>query len=231
MSIYAIGDLHLSLDPAICKPMDIYGGPWINHVENLKNYWMEMINEEDTVIIAGDISWAMRLQEAMTDLLWIDKLPGKKVFIKGNHDMWWNSIGKLNKISGRMYFLQNTMYPVGDVAICGTRGWSCPGSEGFEAQDEKIYKRELLRLEASLKAAKDAGYNDIIGVLHYPPTNEKKQSSGFTELFEKYKVKKVLYGHLHDEDAKNNRDAINLNGVSYKLVSLDGLNGSPIKIR
>lgn len=231
MSIYAIGDLHLSMDPTVDKPMDIYGGAWVNHAENLKNYWLDMIKEDDTLIIAGDTSWAMKLSEAMADLYWIDKLPGHKIFIKGNHDMWWNGIGKLNGISDTMYFLQNTMYPVEGVAICGTRGWSCPGSEGFDQSDEKIYKRELLRLESSLKAAKDGGYDEIIGVLHYPPTNEKKQLSGFTELFEKYNVKKVVYGHLHDADAKNNKDAVNLNGVSYKLVSLDGLDGCPIKIK
>lgn len=231
MSIFAIGDLHLSMDPTIDKPMDIYGGAWVNHVENLKNNWLKNITDDDTVIIAGDTSWAMKLDEAMADLQWISNLPGKKVFIKGNHDMWWTGIGRLNNLYDNMYFIQNHMYKVGNTAICGTRGWVCPGSEGFELSDEKIYKRELLRLEASLKEAKNEDIKNIIGVLHYPPTNDKKQMSGFTELFEKYGVKKVVYGHLHGNDAKKNKAAVNYNGVSYKLVSLDGLEGCPIKIK
>lgn len=231
MSIYAISDLHLSLSPNIDKPMDIYGGAWINHVEKIRCNWTEKIKEDDTVIIPGDVSWALKLDDAKADLNWIEELPGKKVIIKGNHDLWWSSITKMNGMFETITFLQNDFYEAEGCAICGSRGWSCPGSEGFEASDEKIYKRELLRLEASLKAAKEKGFENIIGALHYPPTNEKKQLSEFNGLFEKYNVKKVIYGHLHGADAVKNREAVNYNGVSYKLVSVDALDCMPIQIK
>lgn len=231
MSIYAIGDLHLSMDPGIKKPMDIYGGAWVNHAEKLKQNWRKKITEDDTVIIAGDISWAMKLPEAMADLEWISKLPGKKVCIKGNHDLWWNGIKKLNALFDNITFLQNEAYKVGNTLICGTRGWLCPGTEGFEEADEKIYKREVLRLEASLKAAEAMQPDEIIGVLHYPPTNDKRQMSKFTELFCEYGVKTVVYGHLHGNDAVKNRAPMNINGTTYKLVSLDGIDADPFKVK
>lgn len=230
MSIYIIGDLHLSLNPSVEKPMDIYGGVWVNHWKNLMEYWDKNIKDEDTIIIAGDISWAMKLQEAMHDLKWISDRKGKKILLKGNHDLWWSGINKMRSLFENIDFLQGNYICVQGVGICGTRGWVCPGSEFFTEQDEKLYKRELLRLETSLKSAKNDNIEEIIGVLHYPPTNEKKQLSGFTNLFETYGVKKVFYGHLHNEDAKRNKEAININGVSYKLISFDAVDGIPLKI-
>lgn len=230
MNVFVIGDTHLSLSENVAKPMDIYGGVWENHSERLKKIWEQLVGEEDVVILAGDISWALKFEDAMTDLSWISKLKGKKVLFKGNHDLWWTSINKLNKLFDNMQFIQNSFYEAGDIAICGSRGWMCPGSEHFEDKDMKIYKREVLRLENSLKLAKDRGFEKIIGILHYPPTNEKKQASEFTRLFEEYGVKKVYYGHLHNEDAKRNREAFNFNGVSYKLISFDAVEGVPFKI-
>lgn len=236
MSIYAIADLHLSFTAE--KPMDIYGGEWVNHTEKLKHYWEDLVSPEDTVIIPGDISWALRYEDAVVDLQWINKLPGVKVFIKGNHDLWWNSLSKLNKIDEKMIFLQNTFHEAEGCAICGSRGWLCPGDDDFTQHDEKIYLRELGRVKLSLEAAKKAGYGkgegcskgDIIGVLHFPPTNDKLQPSGFTELFENYGVRKVIYGHLHGKDGfKNGLKAI-YNGVEYLLVSLDYLKCTPNKI-
>ncbi len=230
MSIYAIGDLHLSQDERIDKPMDVFGKEWEDHPDKVKQNWEQKITDDDTVIVAGDISWGLKLDEAMADLAWVHALPGKKVCIKGNHDLWWNAIGKINALFDDIIFLQNTAYETEDVCICGTRGWVCPGSDSFSAEDEKIYKREVLRLENSLREGQKTG-KEIIGVLHYPPTNDKKQLSGFTELFEKYFVKQVVYGHLHAADAARNREAFNINGVTYKLVSLDGLKADPIKLR
>lgn len=231
MSIYAIGDLHLSMDPKIDKPMDIYGGIWVDHARKVKENCEKKITDDDTLIIAGDISWALKLPDAMADLEWISKLPGKKVCFKGNHDLWWSGIKKLNTLFDDITFMQNDVYMVDEIAICGTRGWICPGTDGFDASDEKIYKRELLRLEASLKAAITADAQEIIGVMHYSPTNDKKQLSGFTELFEKYGVKEVVFGHLHGHDAERNKEPFSLNGVTYRLVSLDGIDADPVKLR
>ena len=156
MSIYAIADLHLSFSAE--KPMDIYGGQWINHTEKVKNNWEAVITEEDTIIIPGDTSWALQFDDAVVDLKWISELPGKKVLIKGNHDLWWNSISKLNALFPNMVFLQNSFYEAEGYAICGSRGWICPGDDDFTPHDEKIYKRELGRMRLSLESAAKAGY-------------------------------------------------------------------------
>lgn len=229
-NVYIIGDVHLSMDLNVDKPMDIYGGVWEKHSQRLYDNWQGKIKKNDVVILAGDISWGLKLSEAMADLQWLSNLNGQKVIFKGNHDLWWGSISKLNKLFDNITFIQNDFFHVGDIAICGTRGWVCPGSDQFEENDDKLYKRELLRLETSLSKAKEAGFEKIIGVLHYPPTNEKRQPSGFTEMFEKYGVKQVFYGHLHNEEAKRNKSIVNFNGVSYKLISFDAIDGDPYKI-
>lgn len=156
MSIYAIGDLHLSFDDIVEKPMDIFGQSWINHTDNLSRKWIETVSEEDTIIIAGDVSWGLKMSEATADFQWIHCLPGKKIVIKGNHDLWWTSVNKLNRIHEDMVFLQNHCYILEDgvTAICGTRGWICPGTDGFTDHDNKIYERELIRLKMSLDEAK-----------------------------------------------------------------------------
>lgn len=231
MSIYAIGDLHLSLDPRIRKPMDVFGEKWRDHYKRLKENWVRIISEDDTVIICGDISWGLKLCEAMADLKWIAGLPGHKVITKGNHDLWWTSVNKLNTIDERITFLQNSAYFAEDVAICGTRGWICPGTEGFDAHDEKIYRREQQRLETSLRCAAADGAGEIIASLHYPPTNDKFAPSGFTELLTRYGVGRCIYGHLHGEDAFGRGFRGTLNGVRYDLVSLDYVDAIPVLIR
>ncbi|MBQ2746856.1 MAG: metallophosphoesterase [Firmicutes bacterium] len=232
MAIYAIADLHLSFDETIDKPMDIYGGRWINHAEKIKEDWEQKVTPDDTVIIAGDISWALKLNEAIPDLDWIDALPGKKVLIKGNHELWWTGVGKLNKMYDSMYFLQNTCYEAEGYAICGSRGWICPGTDDFSADDTKIYERELLRLEMSLKQAEELGYKGkIIAAIHYPPTNENQQPSGFTKLFEKYEVEHVVYGHLHGKEIWKRGLKGVFNGVRYELVSQDYTDGQLIRIK
>lgn len=254
MRIFAIGDLHLSLDDRVEKPMDIFGGEWIGHTEKLYNSWAGMVKPEDMVIICGDISWGLKLEEAMADLNWIHRLPGRKLLFKGNHDLWWKSIGKLNGLydDGTMQFVQNRCILIegedslhegdgksgktektgktGKTAICGTRGWICPGTEGFCDHDRKIYEREAARLKMSLEDARKAGADIIIGVLHFPPTNDKQQGSAFTDLMTEYGVKTCVYGHLHGSEAfKNGMKGI-YNGVEYKLVSLDYLEGKPVRI-
>lgn len=238
MKLFAIGDLHLSFGEDVEKPMDIFGGQWVGHTEKLHKNWVEQIAEEDVVIICGDISWGLRMEEALADLDWIHKLPGKKVLFKGNHDLWWQSITKLNKLydDGTMIFTQNQCHVVKDpvtgkkTAICGTRGWTCPGVEGFSEHDRKIYERELLRLKFSLEEGKKAEADRIIGVLHYPPTNDKKQGSGFTELMSQYGVETCVYGHLHGKEAFRHGLQGIYNGVEYRLVSLDYVQGMPREI-
>lgn len=235
MSIYAIGDTHLSMNKEVEKPMDIFGSEWANHAGRLKKNWEEIICPEDVVIISGDISWALKLPEAMADLDFIHDLPGKKVLVKGNHDLWWTSITRLNKLYDDLFFLQNDFYAVDDVAICGSRGWICPGSEDFTSHDRKIYDRELARMRMSLVAAELAGFGKdqrgiIIAAMHFPPTNDSQDASGFTELFQEFGVKTVVYGHLHN--GENHKKGLQgyYKDVEYKLVAFDYVKGKPVKI-
>lgn len=235
MSIYAIGDLHLSLAPGIDKPMDIYGPRWFNHTERLKDNWRSIVKEEDTVIIPGDISWGLKLDEAKYDLDWVDSLPGQKVLFKGNHDLWWAGINKLNKMYDSITFVQNDCYVAEGLIICGSRGWLTPDNEDFKADDEKIYKREMLRLESSLAKAKqimeeNTDY-EILGILHYPPVSKTSSFSGFQQIFETYGVKKVLFGHVHGEEGFKNVIKGEHHGTEYQLVSLDYLNCRPMLIK
>jgi len=231
MSIYAISDLHLSFAENVEKPMDRFGGEWINHTEKIRDNWTRLISEGDYVIIGGDTSWALKFEDAVKDLEWIRDLPGNKLFIKGNHDLWWASIKKLNSLFGSdMTFIQNDFYEAEGNAICGSRGWLCPGDEYYTEQDEKIYKRELIRLRMSLTAAKEAGYKDIIAAMHFPPTNEKFQESGFTDLFSEFQVSLVIYGHLHGAEAFRRGIKGKVNGVEYKLTSLDYLKCVPYRV-
>jgi len=219
VALYAIADTHLSF--TVEKPMDVFGGVWTDYIEKIRENWVALIKPEDVVILAGDITWAMRLEEADADFEFLDQLPGQKIVLKGNHDYWWSSVKKMQTRWPNFKFLYNNFQVYSDVAICGTRGWVCPGSNGFTEKDEAIYQRELLRLENSLKQAKAAGFQRIIGVLHYAPTNEKMESSGFTELFERYGVELVVYGHLHTEFGFKAGIAGNFSGVEYRLVSAD----------
>lgn len=228
--IFAIGDVHLSFGDGVDKPMDIFGNRWEGHALKLADNWKSQITPEDAVILAGDISWALKFAEARADLEWLEELPGKKILVRGNHDLWWTGVKKMNRLFDGMLFLQNNAISIGEVTVCGSRGWICPGTDGFDEQDQKLYKRELLRLEMSLEDALKRGLEPIIGVLHFPPTNDKLQPSGFTRLFEQAGVRTVVYGHLHGEDAYRNGLKGILNGVQYHLVSLDYLDCSPLLI-
>lgn len=228
MSLYAIGDLHFST--AVNKPMNIFGDNWDNHEEKIINSWKSKVNEEDTVLIVGDTSWAINMNEAEEDLNIIHNLPGRKIYVKGNHDYWWTTVAKLNKLYDDMSFLQNNFYQYEEYAICGTRGWICPNDVKFTEDDGKIYKREAHRLKLSLDAAKKAGFKKIIVITHYPPTNDKLDPSLFTEIYESYGVEKVVYGHLHGKESfKMGLKGIR-NEVEYNLVSCDYVDFNLIKI-
>lgn len=224
MALYAISDLHLAFNDD--KPMDIFGEKWSRHDEKIKNNWTKKIKEDDTILIAGDISWAMRAEDSMLDLQWIDNLPGKKIISKGNHDYWWGSITKLNSKFENTKFLQNNFYEYGEYAICGTRGWICPGTDRFTEKDKKIYLRELIRLKLSLDSAKKAGFNKYIVMLHYPPTNEKFEESGFIEIFKEYNVEKVIYGHLHGPSLSRVLNGMR-DGIEYIMTSADFIDFDP----
>ncbi|MBI6873997.1 metallophosphoesterase [Clostridium aciditolerans] len=227
MALYAISDLHLDLNGD--KPMDVFGQNWFQHDKKIKDNWVKKVKDEDTVLIAGDISWSMKIEDGMNDLQWIHNLPGRKIMVKGNHDYWWVSITKLNNLYEDMKFIQNNFFVYEDYAICGTRGWICPGGENFKAHDEKIYTRELSRLRMSLDAAVKEGFKKFIVMIHYPPMNEKLVESGFVEIFKEYSVEKVVYGHLHGPSLTK---ALNgeKDGIEYILTSGDYLDFNPIKI-
>lgn len=222
MAIYAIGDLHLSTK--VNKPMDKFGSNWEDHFEKIQKDWTNKVNKDDLVLIAGDISWAMNLDDAIFDLEKINALPGKKVLIKGNHDYWWASIKKLNNLFEDMFFIQNNYFKYKEYAICGSRGWVCPNNDHFSEKDEKIYKREYQRIKNSIDFAKRDGFKKIIVMLHYPPTNELKQKSLFTDLFEEEEVIKVIYGHLHGKGSFDLSIKGKLNNIDYFLTSCDYLN-------
>lgn len=230
MSLYAISDLHLSFYKE--KPMDIFDSVWKNHPQKILERWNSTVSENDTVLVPGDISWGKNLNEATPDLEFIDNLKGKKILLTGNHDYYWNSTQKLNEMFNNMYFLKNNFYEFEDYLVCGTRGWLCPGDTRYTDHDKKIYLREVGRLKLSLESAVNSGkYNDnIILMMHFPPTNDKHDKSEFIELIEKYKIKRVIYGHLHGKKKYDNSLIGNENNVEYSLVSADYLGFKPIKI-
>lgn len=224
MKLFAIGDLHLS--HASDKPMDVFGPAWDDHASRIAEAWHACVSEEDAVLIPGDISWALQLEDARPDLDFIAALPGKKVIMRGNHDYWWNSLSKVkNILPGGMYALQNDAIELGDAVITGSRGWMCPGSAGFDPEtDKKIYDREAIRLGMSLERA--ASGKRIISMLHYPPFNEKRNSSAFTDLFEKHGVERVVYGHLHGKSCRNAFEGVR-EGIEYTLCSADHIGFVP----
>ncbi len=222
MQVYAISDLHLSgFKP---KPMDIFGENWKDHWTKIRVDWHKRVREEDLVLIPGDISWAMRLSEAMIDLKQIEELPGSKIILKGNHDYWWSSLSRLiSELKPNTYVLQNNAFDFEELSVAGTRGWTCPSDREFKPEDEKIYLREVERLKLSLEKVKPREDKKIIAMMHYPPFNEKREPTGFTELFERYGVETVIYGHLHDASASQSFNGVH-NGILYQNVSCDFLN-------
>ena len=236
MSIYAIGDLHFSGVPA-SKPMDVFGEHWKNHRQRVIENWKQIVAPEDTVILCGDISWAMKLQDAVTeDLQDIAELPGTKVMLRGNHDYWWTSLTKMKQATaGAFFFLQNNFFPVeqeeGPVAVCGSRGWLTPVCEGYKPEtDDSILRHEDLRIRASLDAARQAGYENIILALHYPPFYSSEENSLFKQIIDEYGVKRCVFGHIHGEDGAASIFEGVRDNCSYKLVSCDTQNFTPVRI-
>lgn len=233
MAIFTIADLHLAL--SINKPMDIFGERWYNYMERLKQNWTNSITDDDYVIVPGDSSWATYIDEAYEDFRFIEELPGKKIISKGNHDYWWTTISKLNKFLQSnefktISFMHNNSFLIDGITICGTRGWKCPGDDGFSGEDKKIFERELQRLELSLRSfCGDLDRQNIVVAMHYPPFNSNREPSSFVEIMEKYNVTKCIYGHLHGAGFKS---AVvgNIRNIEFNLVSADFLNFEPLRL-
>lgn len=232
MALYTIADLHLSL--SVEKPMDIFGGRWRGYQEKLDKNLNKLLTPDDVLVIGGDISWGINLKESLEDFKFIESLPGKKIILKGNHDLWWCTMSKMKKFFDEnsiktIEFLHNNFYSYENIAICGTRGWAY--EENFKEElDEKIFKRELLRLEESLKQAFSAGFTEIYCFLHYPPLYYNFTCNEIINIMKKYNVSKCIYGHLHGDSLKYAKNGL-IDTIEYKLVSADFLDFMPILLK
>ncbi len=221
MNIYAISDLHLYFSVGPEKTMDYFGDTWVNHTEKLKNNWMKIVQPDDVVIMPGDFSWAMKLEEAEKDFEYLRQLPGRKVFVRGNHDLWWSSMKKMKALYPEVDFIQNDSIIINGVAIMGSRGWIGPSDKDFsEETDRVIYERERLRFDMSYKTLEGKEYDKLICATHFPPKD-------FMDLFKDYGVDKVVYGHLHGASAFAMGPEGMIDGIEYRLVSYDRLKGVP----
>ena len=227
MALYAIGDLHLCLGAA--KPMDVFGGAWVGYMDKLRA-GLSVIRPEDTTVLLGDLSWALDLAGAQADFSFIDAIPGRKIILKGNHDYWWSTASKFYKFCdengfSNQWILNNNHYEYDGWAICGTRGWFFEEDRGG-THDEKVFRRELIRLETSLKSAGDM--NKMV-FLHYPPRYKGYICQEILDLLEKYEVRRCFYGHLHSGSHKLAVEGI-WDGVDFKLVASDYLGFKPYSV-
>lgn len=230
MALYAIGDLHLSF--TVKKPQDRFGEIWKDHPAKIERYWRKKVKEEDTVVLTGDHSWGRNLGECREDLDFIEKLPGRKILLRGNHDMFWDAkkTRKLNECyAGRLFFLQNNFAPYKEYALVGTKGYCFEGLDTYE-HFEKIRDRELERLRLSFEAALEAGYEKFVMFLHYPPTSIGETESGFTRMAKEYGAEKVVYSHCHGKERFQDSFLGMVDGIEYKLVSSDYLKFKPERI-
>ena len=228
MALYAMGDLHLCLGAP--KPMDVFGGAWVGYMEKLKQ-GLSVITEKDTLVLMGDLSWALDLNSAVADFAWINEIPGRKIILKGNHDYWWSTQAKFTKFCVENGFsdlnlLNNNCYFYDDWAICGTRGWFFE-EERSGVHDEKVFRRELIRLEASLKAAGD---REKMVFLHYPPRSKGYTCREILDLLKSYGVRRCFYGHLHGASHKLAMEGT-WDGIEYRLLSADYLDFQPYIVK
>ena len=240
MSLYVIADLHLSLSEKINKPMEVFGPSWTNHAEKIRKYWNAVVTSEDTVIIPGDISWAMRLEEALEDLIFVDSLPGTKIISKGNHDFWWSTAGKLeaffhdNNIT-TIKLLHNNAYRLEDCIVCGTRGWFYDEKQQNvinETDFEKIVNREAMRLEASIKTGlalkEDNEDLPILAFFHFPPVWNGLVCRPIVDILHKYDITRCYFGHIHGNCFAPKTTVYE--GISMSLVAADFLKFAPMPI-
>ena len=227
MALYCIGDLHLCLGAP--KPMDVFGGAWVGYMDKLKE-GLSVIGPEDTTVLCGDLSWALGLEASQADFAWINSIPGRKIILKGNHDYWWSTANKFYKFCeangfSDMWILNNNCYEYDGFALCGTRGWFFEEEKSGQ-HDEKVFRRELMRLEASLKAA---GEKEKLVFLHYPPKYRGYNCEPIIDLLQRYGVRRCFYGHLHSDSHKLAVEGL-WDGVEYKLVAADYTGFRPVRV-
>ncbi|MCM1363911.1 MAG: metallophosphoesterase [Faecalibacterium sp.] len=224
MSLFALGDTHLSFGTN--KPMDIFRG-WNDYEKRLEKNWRAIVNEDDTVVIAGDISWAMKLEEAVSDFKFLNSLPGRKIIMKGNHDYWWQTKKKLDEFVKANDFdtieiMFNNAFKVGDFVVCGSRGWFY---DAEKSADMKVLKREAGRLKMSIDCAKQLGGEPIV-FLHYPPVTQTQECEEIMNVLKSEDIKRCYYGHLHGESTLNSFNGIR-DEVEFRLISADYLGFCP----
>ena len=231
MKIYSISDLHLDINNT--KPMDIFGPVWHDYLDKIVTDWNSKVTDEDVVILAGDLSWAMKLSEVEKDFEIFNQLKGTKIIIRGNHDYWWSSVSKVReKLPNNTYALQNDAIKIGNYIFCGNRGWLIPEGKLDTEENKKLYAREVIRADLSLKAAKKLQTNNekIVFITHYPPFNNKIEPSEYTHLIEENGVSIVVFGHLHGY--VNPKMLYNeINGVKYYLTSCDAVKNQLVEIK
>lgn len=228
MALFVIGDTHLSL--SVNKPMDVFGG-WQNYMQRLEENWKTVVQPEDTVVIPGDVSWGMSMEEAKADFAFLHQLPGQKILIKGNHDYWWTTRSKMDKFFEENQFttltvLHNSSISAEGVSLCGSRGWMF---EQGQEHDKKLITRECGRIRASLQDAKRFGEQEKILFLHYPPIFMQDSIPEFLELMQEYGVKRCYYGHIHSQGCRYAFQG-DWNGVHLEMISADFLRFTPKKI-
>ncbi len=246
MSLYAIGDLHLHFQSPLKAKAQMKEQVWKNHEEKFKKTCAALLREDDTLVLVGDHSWGRSLAECEEDFLYIAELPGRKILIRGNHDMFWdvNKTARLNELfAGKLAFMQNNYYAYRDYALVGTKGHTFEGpfyldrrgriigwDEKAEEHAKKLVERELERLRCSFEAARADGYRKYVMFLHYPPTNILEEDSAFTRMAEEYGAAQVIYAHCHGETRFHDSIEGEKNGIMYRLVSGDYLQWLPLKI-
>ena len=228
MALYVIADLHLSLGAD--KPMDVFPG-WKDYVQRLEKNWTSLVSPEDTVVVAGDISWAMKLEEAVADFAFLNGLPGEKLLLKGNHDYWWSTRSKIDAFFqeqgfSTLHILHNCAYRVGDVAVCGTRGWLYNSET---AEDKKIVAREAGRLLASLAEGEKLGGEPMV-FLHYPPVYDSMECGGILDILEERRISHCYFGHIHGQYAARKALVGEYRGVRMHLISCDFVNFTPVLV-
>ncbi|MHC4551048.1 MAG: metallophosphoesterase [Planctomycetota bacterium] len=228
MKVFALADLHLG--HAVAKPMDIFGPRWERHAERMAAGWRAVVGEEDWVLVPGDISWAMKLDEARADLDFLDALPGRKVLLKGNHDYWWTSRAKVEAVlPPSLRLLQHDCVDLGaGVGVVGTRGWTPPHAPRATEQDGKIYARELARLTLSVGAARGR-FDLLIAMLHYPPMYEGFGETEFVPILKEAGVRICVYGHLHGDDHRYAVEGLR-DGITYRFVAADATDFTPVHL-
>lgn len=232
MSIWALSDPHLSFGSN--KPMDVFGEQWADHPALIEAHWRACVADEDTLLMPGDISWGMNFHEALPDLAFIDSLPGQKIIGRGNHDYWWNSLTKLDRFAEdnglhSLRFIRHNAIKVENVVVANTRGWILPDDRDFTEQDDKIYKRELIRLRLSLEEGRKIREDGdaFLITLHYPPLGPAGKSTEITDMLQEYGVTACIYGHVHGRNPYASFNAVH-EGISYKNTACDLLGFKPL---